>query len=97
MSKSLQEVPAAFGRRIKREREQRGWSLRDLGAECGMNASTILRIEGGSDAALSNAVAIAAGLGLPLSVLLTEPECARCDDRPPAGFICAACRREGAA
>jgi len=90
-------VPAVFGRRIKRERERRNWTLRDLGATSGVNASTILRVEAGHDLALSNTIAIVTALGLSLDTLLAEAACARCDGMPPTGFICSACGRESAA
>lgn len=91
-------VPVIFGQRIKRERERRGWSLRDLAGKCGHAApSTPLRAEQGHDLWLSSALAIAAAFGLPLGEMLAEPECAHCDGKPPTGWICPKCRREGAA
>ena len=86
-------VPAAFGRRLRQERERRNWTLRQFGTAAGVNATTVLRAEQGHDVALSIAAALAAGLGLPLSALLAEMECARCDGAPPAGFVCLACGR----
>jgi hypothetical protein len=38
----------------------------------------------------------AGALGLTASELLAEPECARCDGNPPAGFSCPDCDRTGA-
>ena len=97
MSASQQEVPAIFGQRIKRERERRGWNVRDLRTKCGVSINSISRTERGHDVMLSNAIAITAALGLSLSVLLDERECGRCDGEPPAGFICMACGQGGAA
>jgi transcriptional regulator with XRE-family HTH domain len=97
MTARQQKVPAVFGRRVRAERERQGWTLRLLAARCRVNATTVLRAEQGHDVTLRIATALAAGLGLPLSILLAEPECAQCDGKPPAGFICSACGREGAA
>lgn len=96
MTARQQKVPAIFGRRVRAERESRGWTLRELAARCGVNATTVLRAEQGHDVTLSIATALAAGLGLPLSALLAELGCARCNGRPHAGCICTACGREGA-
>jgi transcriptional regulator with XRE-family HTH domain len=92
---SRHDVPAVFGRRLRSERESRGLTLRQFGTKAGVNATTVLRAEHGSDVALSIAVALAEALGLPLAALLAELKCARCGEMPPAGFICSACGREG--
>ena len=97
MTERQQAVPAVFGRRLIREREARGWSMREAGAKIGLSASTVMRAETGRDCALSTAMALAATYGLTLSDLLAEGPCDRCDGKPPAGFICAACAREGPA
>jgi transcriptional regulator with XRE-family HTH domain len=97
MTASQQGVPAAFGHRLKRERERRGWSMRDLSARSGTTVNSISRAEHGGDVNLSTAIAMAAALGLSLGVLLDEKECARCDGKPPAGFICMACGQGGRA
>ena len=97
MSASRQEIPAIFGQQIKRERERRGWNIRDLSAKSGTSINSISRAERGHDLMLSNAIAITAALGLSLSVLLDDRECARCDGEPPAWFICVACGQGGAA
>ena len=55
--------------------------------------SSLSEPEGGSDVALSSAVAIASALGLSLDWLLSEPVCETCDEMPPAGFICTECGR----
>ena len=95
MTPRQQTIPERFGRRIRRERERRGWSMRDLGSKCGVNASTILRVEQGRDMALSSAVAVAGALGLGMDWLLAETHCGTCDGMPPAGFICSECGRKG--
>ena len=95
MTATQQEVPAIFGQRIKRERKRRGWNMRDLRARSGVSINTISRAERGGDPVLSNAIALATALGLSLDILLTEPACTRCDDRPPEGFTCDTCDRKG--
>lgn len=97
MTKSLQEISAVFGQQLKRARERRGWSIRDLCDKSGVSINTISRSERGYDVMLSNAVAMAAALGMPLSVLLDESACPGCNGTPPGGFICSACGREGTA
>jgi transcriptional regulator with XRE-family HTH domain len=89
------DVPAAFGRRLRSERESRGLTLRQLAARSGVNATTVMRVEHGRDVALGIALSLAAALGLPLAALLAGLECARCAGHPPAGFICSGCGREG--
>ena len=94
MTARQQPSPRRFGRRVKRERERQGMSQRQLAKKCGVSFSTISRAEeGGSDIALSSAIAIASTLGLSLDWLLSEPECGTCDGIPPEGFICGECGR----
>ena len=97
MTAGQHQVPAIFGQRIRHERQRHGWNMRTLSAKTGgVSINTISRAERGSDLTLSNAIAIAAALGLSLDSLLAEPVCAQCDDRPPEGFTCTACGREAA-
>lgn len=91
-----QPVPLVFGRRLQREREARHWSMREAGEKCGMSASTVMRAEKGDDLWLSTAIALGALYGVSLDALLAETTCAVCDGIPPAGFICSACKQEGA-
>lgn len=88
-----QRVPPVFGRRLRGERESQSFSLRQLGARSGVNATTVLRAEQGHDVSLGVAVALATALGLPLAALLTELECGRCGGTPPAGCMCLGCGR----
>ena len=60
MTVSRNPLPSVFGRRLRRQRESRQWSLREAGEKCGLLASTIMRAEKGGDMALSNAVVLAA-------------------------------------
>lgn len=96
MTAGQHQVPAIFGQRIKQERKRRSWNMRKLEARSGVSINTISRAEHGHDVTLSNAIALTAAPGLTLDGLLTESVCAQCDDDPPAGFACTACRREGA-
>lgn len=90
------ETCALFGRRVLRERTRRGWSVRETAAKAsGLTASTISRAENGSHVWLFSALAIADALDLPVAELFTAPDCAHCDNAPPAGFACPECQRIG--
>ena len=95
MSARQHAVPAAFGRRLQRERENRRWTMRDVSEKCGLWPSTVMRAEKGSDVGLSSAVALAALYGVSLDALLAESVCEVCDGMPPARMTCTACGREG--
>ena len=96
MTARQHQVPAIFGQRIRHERNDRLEHADPQRQNRRVSINTISRAERGGDLTLSNAIAIAAALGLSLDTLLAEPACAQCDDRPPAGFMCTACGREGA-
>jgi transcriptional regulator with XRE-family HTH domain len=91
MTARQQSVPAWFGERVRRERENLGLSIRQLAVKCGIANSTVSRAEEGHDLALSSALALAAVLDRPLAALLAEPSCPVCDGTPPAGFACTSC------
>ena len=96
MTARQHSIPAAFGRRLQREREARHWSLREAAGKCGFAAaSTIMRAEQGSDVALSSAIALAALYGVSLDALLAGSACEVCDGMPPAGFACLSCSAPG--
>lgn len=86
-----QSVPPVFGRRLQRERSARQWTLREAAGKCGLNASTIMRVEAGSDAEFSSAIILARLYGRSMDALLAASACETCDGMPPEGFICAAC------
>jgi transcriptional regulator with XRE-family HTH domain len=90
---SPDELTRVFAARILRERQARGWSLRDFAAKAGISASTINRAERGTGVWMSCAASIADALGIPLALLVTESPCPVCDGTPPAGFTCNACGR----
>ena len=85
------KVPPQFGRRLRAERERRGWSIKQVSIACGISHVTLGGAEKGQDFPLSGAIALAAKYGLSLDVLLAEPECPTCDGVPPAPFICPDC------
>lgn len=91
---SNKKITEAFGTRVRRCREVRGWSLRDLSAKTGVAYNCISRAERGSDMWMSHAVLIAAALEVPFGDLVTEPRCRSCYDMPPPGFSCNACGSE---
>lgn len=97
MTQRQNDVPPQLGKRLMRERERRGWSMRDAAAKCGVSAATVCRIEQGNDGALSSVIALSSLLGLSLDALLAATPCPVCDGTPPAGFICGECRRGEAA
>jgi transcriptional regulator with XRE-family HTH domain len=88
-------VHETFGMRVRRLREQHGWSARDLGRRSGVAGSTITRIESGHGTPLGYAVVVAETLGVPLAVMFGPVDCDRCDGAPPPGFRCTQCGIEG--
>jgi transcriptional regulator with XRE-family HTH domain len=92
------EMRAVFGRRARKARLERRWSVREMADRSGgaLSPSTITRAERGREIWLGMALAIAGALELTLAQMLAEPECARCDGNPPAGFSCPDCDRTGA-
>jgi transcriptional regulator with XRE-family HTH domain len=91
MSARQQSVPPAFGQRLRRAREARQWSLREAGGKCGLNASTIMRVEAGRDTEFSSAIILPRLYGLSMDALLAESSCDVCDGMPPDGFACLSC------
>ena len=91
----MADLPPAFSRRLRAEREARGWTQRELSRRAGLSASTPLRAELGCDLYLSAAVALAVALGVGMSALAGPFRCGRCDDFPPPGFTCRACGTNG--
>lgn len=90
------ELTRVFGARVLRERISRGLSMRALAAKGdGLGIGTISRAECGHEVWLSSAAAIASALGIPLTTLIAEPDCAVCDGQPPGGFTCNGCGKGG--
>lgn len=89
------DADAAFAANVRRLREARGMSLRDLAAAVGVGHTIIHRIENGQSALLGYAVAISAELGVSLADMTGGEPCGTCFGRPPAGFACLACGAEG--
>jgi transcriptional regulator with XRE-family HTH domain len=91
------EIHAIFARRVKRERAERRWSVREMAAKSDvLSPSTICRAESGREVRLSAALAITDVLGLTIAEMFGEAECEHCDGKPPAGFSCPRCGRLGA-
>lgn len=85
-----------FGQRIRRERERRGWSQRDLAEKAQSKGPSICEYEQARcEPRLLAALRIAGALEIPLGDLVTNPDCTTCYGRPPDGFACKACGRGG--
>lgn len=93
--RGTQDADAAFAANVRRLREARSMSLRDLAATVGVGHTIIHRIENGQAALLGYAVAISAELGVPLADMTGGDPCGTCFGRPPAGFACLTCGTEG--
>lgn len=90
-----EDVTAAFGRRVRDLRTERGWSLRDMGAMVSVDAATLSRIENGAGTTIGTAGRIAALFGLPLVAMLRPVLCGHCFDAPSRGFTCQECGAAG--
>jgi transcriptional regulator with XRE-family HTH domain len=91
------DVTAVFGRQVRTHRTARGWTLRAMAPLAGLRPSALHRIESGESTTLATAGRIAAALGVPLAVLVTEAECGHCLGAPPAGGTCRECGAAGPA
>jgi transcriptional regulator with XRE-family HTH domain len=75
-----------IGQRLKEERQLRGWSQRDLARETGVNTDTISGIETGQhEPRPSTLRKLAAGLGLEVRDLFTEPALPKDEARSKPG------------
>lgn len=96
-------VSRTVGQNVKRLREARGLSGRQLAARVQANGfrynhSTLTRMEAGSNGkgghpavTVDHLVALATALDVRPDQLLTEPRCTACFDAPPPGFSCRTC------
>lgn len=100
------ELSLMVGRRIYAARRRQGWSLAQLAARSGVHPATIRTYEAGErEIPLRVIPAIAAGLGLPVKVLLgavlcpgcgeKPPPCPNCGDKPWPGLRCPVCGETG--
>jgi transcriptional regulator with XRE-family HTH domain len=65
---------ATFGYRLARERNTRGWTLRQAGDKAGMSWMTVRRAENGRPVFLATAIALARVYGTTVDALLNaEP------------------------
>lgn len=55
-----------LGRRIHAARAARGWSMRQVAIKAGLSVTPVMSLEHGREVEYSNAVRIAAALGIPL-------------------------------
>jgi len=74
------DVTAVFGRQVHARRTARGWSLRRMAPMAGLRHAALHRIETGEGTTLATAGRIAAALGVPLAVLVTETACSHCQE-----------------
>jgi transcriptional regulator with XRE-family HTH domain len=94
------KVEEIFVKRMRELRQGRGWTqatLRDWMRVEGvdLHRSAVAAIEiGKRHVRLEEAHAIAKALNVPLSDLMTLPDCSICNGTPPKGFTCTKCGAE---
>ena len=71
MSSSPETVAPLLGAEIRRLREEKGWTLRELASKVGLDFGYIGKIERGENARVETYRSIAAALGISLSTLTT--------------------------
>src|SRR5438045_4695044 len=72
-----------LGRSIRRKREQKGLSLRDVADETGVSASTLSRIENGTGKPDADNIArLAAWLGMPIERVMHQNHTDGADQSP---------------
>lgn len=73
MTESIEDAPAAIGRRVRAERTSRGWTLDDLAARSDVSRRMIVNVEAGStNASIATLLRLAHAFEVPLADLLTE-------------------------
>lgn len=78
------ELSYTIGCRIRAARNARGWSLTRLAEESGVHPATIRTYElGERELPLKVIPLLAAGLGLPVKVILGATTCPSCGEKPP--------------
>lgn len=91
-------------RRSRELRRRRGWSVRHLAdlltaAGCPTLRTTLVNLECGRRTHLTvdELYALAGVFAMPVDRLThNDPACPTCSDRPPVGFRCMSCGRDGA-
>lgn len=78
MTAPAEPVTAAFGRRARELRQERGWSLERMASRPGLNISAVRRAERGGNIRLATAERIADALGVPLAGMLGGGSCGHC-------------------
>lgn len=94
-------ISRAVAAKMRRLRQERGWSVAQLSRELAANGYDIFRttlsnLEAGTTKGVSIdlAVALAQTFGVTLDQL-ADTSCAQCGGVPPAGFSCNLCSRGG--
>jgi transcriptional regulator with XRE-family HTH domain len=71
---STDEVTAALGARVRTLRQERGWTLKELGREAGLSHPFLSQLERGlARPSVGSAERIARALGVPVGLLWTSP------------------------
>lgn len=95
-SRRASDLSLTIGRRIRAARHVRGWSQATLAARSGIQPATLRTYEAGErEMSLRVIPQIAAGLGLPVLVLLGAAPCESCGNRPEPERICVRCGAVG--
>lgn len=90
------DLSLTIGRRVRAARHARGWSQARLAKESGINPATLRTYEAGDrEMPLRVIPRIAAGLGLPVLVLLGAAPCQSCGNRPEPERTCQKCGAAG--
>ncbi len=72
-SAAFRRVVAQLGRRVRKLRLERGWTVEDASELFGVEPAHVRRIEAGrTNPSLATLVSLAHGLGIDVSVLLTK-------------------------
>jgi len=90
-------VTAAFGRRARELRLERGWTLREAAVLADVAPSTLYRVEAGEDTTLAVAGRVADAFGVPIAVMFDPDGCPNCHGAPKRGFTCQECGEGGPA
>jgi transcriptional regulator with XRE-family HTH domain len=74
VSDSTDEVTAALGARVRSLRQERGWTLKELGREAGLSHPFLSQLERGlARPSMGSAERIARALGVPVGLLWSSP------------------------
>ncbi len=89
---SVKLAAGTVGQRLRLHRDRCGMTQDELAARTGISRSQIANIEvGRGEPSMPVFIACVRALGVSADTLITEPDCAGCQDMPPPGFTCNAC------